>query len=461
MSMKLTRRRFVLSASAGIAGAPAIQTSRGGPLGANDRVICASIGSGGMGRSNLKDFLRSKEVRVAAICDVWDHNRELAIEMTTEQTGGKAFGYSDFRRVLDLKEVDAIIVATPDHWHALPTVMACEAGKDVYVEKPLALTISEGRKMVEAARHNGRIVQMGTQQRSGRHFQEAVQLVRDGVIGKVSRVNTWNFENHTPAGMGRPRDTDPPLGLDWDFYLGPAPRVPFNPNRFIHDFRWFWDYSGGKLTDWGTHHLDIVQWAMNVKAPLAASAVGGNFCLDDNRETPDTLEVLYEYPGFMASFSHRDGNSHGPAERRYGIEFFGSDGTLFLDRSGYELHPETNVTREPIRPRYLSALEEKPQRRRQPKSRRNSGLGRTAFRAGSGSEQHYPHVLNFLDCVRSRQKPISDVEIGHSSTTTPHLGNIALRLGRQIRWDSQQEKVIDDAEANSLLQHKYRSPWKL
>ena len=458
--MKLTRRNFVVSAAAAAAaGAPALQTSKGGPLGANDRVICASIGTGGMGRSNLRDFLRSEQVRVAAVCDVWDHNRDLSLQMTDDQEGGRAAGYKDFRQVLDLKEVDVVVVSTPDHWHALPTVMACDAGKDVYVEKPLSLTIHEGRKMVEAARRNGRIVQMGTQQRSGVHFQEAVKLVQDGAIGKVSRVNTWNFGNETPAGMGRPQDTAPPPGLDWDFWLGPAPKAPFNGNRFIHTFRWFWDYSGGMLTDWGTHHLDIVQWAMQVDAPVAVSAVGGNFCIDDNRETPDTLEVLYEYPGFIASFSHRVGNAHGPAGRGYGIEFFGTDGTLYLNRGGFEIRPETGGTPVAPRPRYLRMLDQKtPDRRRREWS---SAKGRSRFLTAPGSDQHFTHVLNFLDCVRSRKKPNSDVEIGHRSTSTPHLGNIALRLGRRIRWDAEKERVLGDEEANGFVRREYRKPWVL
>ena len=456
--MKMNRRKFVASAAA-VAGAPALHTGKGGPLGANDRVTCAFVGTGGMGRSNMRDFLRSGQVRAAAVCDVWDHNRDLTLQMTADQEGGKAAGYKDFRQVLDLKEVDVVVVSTPDHWHALPTVMACDAGKDVYVEKPLSLTIYEGRKMVEAARRNGRIVQMGTQQRSGEHFQEAVKLVQEGAVGKVSRVNTWNYGNESPAGMGRPRDTEPPPGLDWDLWLGPAPKAPFNGNRFIHTFRWFWDYSGGMLTDWGTHHLDIVQWAMQVDAPLAATAVGGNFCIDDNRETPDTLEVLYEYPGFIASFSHRVGNARGPAGRGYGIEFFGTDGTLYLNRGGFEIRPETAGTAVAQRPAYRRILDQKtPDRRRREWS---SNEGRAGFRAAPGSEQHFSHVLNFLDCVRSRKKPISDVEIGHRSTSTPHLGNIALRLGRRIRWDGAKERVLGDDEANGLLHREYRKPWAL
>ena len=456
--MKMNRRKFVVSAAT-VAGAPALHTGKGGPLGANDRVICGFVGTGGMGRSNMRDFLRSGQVRAAAVCDVWDHNRDLTLQMTADQEGGPADGYKDFRQVLDLKEVDVVVVSTPDHWHALPTVMACDAGKDVYVEKPLSLTIYEGRKMVEAARRNGRIVQMGTQQRSGAHFQEAVKLVREGAIGKVSRVNTWNYGNESPAGMGRPRDTEPPPGLDWDLWLGPAPEAPFNGNRFIHTFRWFWDYSGGMLTDWGTHHLDIVQWAMQVDTPLAATAVGGNFCIDDNRETPDTLEVLYEYPGFIASFSHRVGNAHGPDGRGYGIEFFGTDGTMYLNRGGFEIRPETGGTPVAPRPGYQRILDQKtPDRRRREWS---SGEGRSKFVTAPGSDQHFVHVLNFLDCVRSRKKPNSEVEIGHRSTSTPHLGNIALRLGRRIRWDGVKERVLGDDEANGLLQREYRKPWVL
>jgi len=456
--MKMNRRKFVVSAAA-VAGAPALHTSKGGPLGANDRVICGFIGTGGMGRSNLRDFLRSGQVRAAAVCDVWDHNRDLTLQMTADQEGGPADGYKDFRHVLDLEEVDVAVVSTPDHWHALPTVMACDAGKDVYIEKPLSLTIYEGRKMVEAARRNGRVVQMGTQQRSGAHFQEAVKLVQEGAIGKVSRVNTWNYGNESPAGMGRPRDTEPPPGLDWDLWLGPAPKAPFNGNRFIHTFRWFWDYSGGMLTDWGTHHLDIVQWAMQVDAPVAISAVGGNFCIDDNRETPDTLEVLYEYPGFIASFSHRVGNGHGPAGRGYGIEFFGTDGTMYLNRGGFEIRPETAGTPTAPRSSYQRILDQKtPDRRRREWS---SSKGRSGFRTAPGSEQHFTHVLNFLDCVRTRKKPVSDVGVGHRSTSTPHLGNIALRLGRRIRWDGVKERVLGDEEANRLLHREYRKPWVL
>ncbi len=458
--MKFNRRNFMVSTASGLA-APALSIGKGGALGANDRVVCAFVGVGGMGRGNMRDFMRMDDVTVAAVCDVWKHNRDEAVAKTEEQESGKAEAYDDFRRVLELKHVDVVVVATPDHWHALPTVGACEAGKDVYVEKPLSLTIYEGRKMVEAARNNQRVVQMGTQQRSGKHYQEAVRLIQEGGIGKISRVTCWNHTNESPLGIGNPSDSEPPEGLDWDRYLGPAPKVPFNPNRFIHTFRWFWDYSGGMLTDWGTHHLDIVQWAMNVQAPLSAFAGGSKFHIQDNRETPDTLEVLYEYPGFLVSFSNRFLNSSSRPGWDYGIEFFGTDGTLSLNRSGYRVVPETRIEDEEPMPRHLKAIE-RSQRTTEPwELEREPGIGRTQFRQGQRSDQHYSHVRNFLDCVKSREKPASDVETGHRSTSVAHLGNISLHTGRKIHWDADEEKIVEDAEANALLRREYRAPWKL
>ena len=292
--MKVNRRTFVTASVSGAAvtATGAKSRQRSGP---NDRIRVGCIGVGGMGRLNQRDFQRMPEVDVVAVCDVWDHNRDRAVE----NTGGKATPYKDFRELLDRQDVDVVVIATPDHWHAPILIAACEAGKDVYVEKPLSHTLQEGRKMVEAARRHHRVVQMGTQQRSGAHYQEAVDLIRSGKLGKVTRVHCWNYENETPAGIGNFPPGYVPDGLDWDMYLGPAPRVPFQANRFIYNFRWFWDYSGGKATDWGTHHLDIVQWAMNVKGPRTAYAAGQKRVVQDDRETPDTLEIIFEYPEFI------------------------------------------------------------------------------------------------------------------------------------------------------------------
>ena len=291
--------------------------------------------------------------------------------------------------------------------------------------------------MVEAARRNKRIVQMGTQQRSGTHFQKAVELVRGGKLGKVSFVRTWNYSNELPQGIGNPPDTDPLPGLDWNMWLGPAPTARYNRNRCLGNFRWFWDYAGGKLTDWGTHLIDIVHWAMDVDAPTSAFAVGSKYCIQDNRETPDNLEVLYEYPGFLMNYSNRIVNDHGIDGHSYGIQFQGTQGTLFIDRGGFEFMPEPQRVGDESAP--------PPEKE---------------FR-GEGSAQHFPHVRNFLDCVKSRQAPASEIEIGHRSTTASLLGNIALKVKQKIVWDGKKEELVGNAEASKLLTKEYRSPWKL
>jgi predicted dehydrogenase len=461
--VSISRRRFVTSTTAGVVSAGAalraktVRQPAGQAVPPNDRVVVALVGCGGMGKSNLRNFLRMREVHVAAVCDVWEHNRVTAAQIA----GTHVQQFADFRRVIDMNDVDAVIVATPDHWHAIPAIAALDAGKDVYVEKPLAHNIYEGRKIVEAARRNARIVQVGTQQRSGEHFKEAVQLVRDGKIGKVGRVHCWNHGNVSPAGIGNPPDSAPPAGLDWDMYLGPAPKVPFNPNRFTWHFRWYWDYAGGMMTDWGVHLIDIVQWAMDVHAPLVVSASGGRFYLADNRETPDTILAVYEYPGFVMTYENRSGNAYAPDGRGYGILFYGSDATLFLDRAGYELIPETAGQHSDPTPVFISEMKEV-EAPLQPWERpRRMREGRAVYARGEGSEQNLAHTRNFIDCLKSRSRPNSDVEIGHASTTAAHLGNVAFRSDRKIRWDAKKEQVIGDAEANAFVSREYRSPWKM
>lgn len=455
--MKVNRRTFV---STGVSGVAAATTGLGtsATLGANNRIRVASIGVGGMGRSNLRDFLKMPEVDVVAVCDTWEQNRNRAVEMT----GGKAEAYKDFREVLDRKDIDAVIIATPDHWHVPIAIAACDAGKDMYLEKPLSHTVEEGRKLAQAVTLNKRVLQMGTQQRSGKHYQEAVGLIRAGKLGKITRVHTWNFGNESPAGIGNHSIEEPPAGLDWDMYLGPAPYVPFSPNRFIYYFRWFWDYSGGKMTDWGTHHFDIIHWAMDVQGPKSAFAVGHKYGLEDNRETPDTMEVVFEYPGFIATFSHRDCNAYYPSNRHhYGIEFFGTDGTMYLNRSGFWVTPEVTSPDESLEPYYLRQVRENQNPRQPWEDRYQPTTTRSDFRTGARSDQHIQHVRNFIDCLKSRAKPISDVETGHRSTTAPLLANIALKVGRKIHWDSENEKILDDKNASLLLTKQYRGQWKI
>jgi predicted dehydrogenase len=309
----MERRNFLKTAAV---SAPFL----GRAAGANDEIRIGQIGLGTRGAYELEICRRTKGARVVAVADVY--------QSLVDQYKGDADGYGDFRRILDRKDIDAVFVSTPDHWHAPISILACQAGKDVWCEKPLSHTIHEGRMMVAAARKYNRVMQTGSQQRSAPHFQKVVELVQRGHIGKVAAIECWNEENDTPEGAGNPPDTDPPPGLDWDMYLGPAPKVPYNRNRYIWHYRWFWDYSGGMMTDWGAHHMDIIQWAMQVDGPLSATAAGGRFCLRDNCQTPDTLSTLFEYPGFVVRYSVRQGNGRRLEGRPNGIAFYGTGGTL-------------------------------------------------------------------------------------------------------------------------------------
>ena len=440
----LGRREFVKWSAAGvIAGRvalPGVGRRRDDRIrGANERVVVALIGAGRQGVSNLGNAIKQPETDVAAICDVYEPNLAKGLAAAP---GAKPI--TDFRRVLENRDIDAVIIATPDHWHPIQTILACEAGKDVYVEKPIGVAVAEGRAMVDAARRHKRIVQTGTQQRSGLHFQQAAQLVKSGRIGKVTQVRTWNFGNESPAGIGNPPDSAPPKELDWEMWLGPAPMRPFNANRFgvfpdrWSSFRWFWDYAGGMMTDWGVHWLDIVQLVMGVDAPSHVSASGGKFVLEDNRETPDTILATFQYPGFICTYENRVANGAPLLNgKTNGITFHGTDGTLFVDRQGLEIFPETRKSGE-------------------------TTVDRTqALTVENSNQHHLDHMKNFIDCVRSRSTPVADIEIGHRSTTTALLGNIAYRTGRRIEWDGARERIVGDAKASEHLTRAYRRPWKL
>lgn len=406
--------------------------------GANDRINVALIGAGRQGISNLKNAMRHTNVDVAAVCEVYQPNLAKGIAVAP-----KAQQFTDFRRVLDQKDIHAVIIATPDHWHPIQTILACEAGKDVYVEKPIGVSVAEGRKMVEAAQRHRRVVQVGTQQRSGKHFQQAAEVVKSGRIGTVAQVRTWNYGNEAPDGIGNPPDGDPPPDLDWDMWLGPAPRRAFNANRFgvfpdrWSSFRWFWDYAGGMMTDWGVHWLDIVQMVLAVDAPQFITAVGGNFVLKDNRETPDTLIASFQYPGFICTYENRVTNAAPINGKTNGMLFHGTDGTLFIDRQGFEIVPEKRTTG-------------------------GTAVERTERMKGENSNQHHQdHMLDFIECVQSRRTPVSDIEAGHRSTSTALLGNIAYRTGRRIEWDASSERIVGDRDAARYLTRDYRRPWRL
>ena len=455
----MKRREFINQVVSGAAVISTTAVSSQKILGANDRVRIALIGCGGRGTQVAKLMQNVPDTEYVAVCDVYDTNANGAKQWATS-----AQTFKDFRKVLEMKDVDAIHIATPDHWHAAITVLACQAGKDVYVEKPLAHNVKEGRAMVEAARRYKRIVQTGTQHRSSPHYREVQEIIQSGQLGEVRYVRVWNYTNITPDGIGRIPDSPVPEGLDWDMYLGPAPKVPFNKARFLSTFRYFWDYAGGYMTDFGTHRLDSVQQVMNVTAPKTVVATGGRFTLNDSGEMPDVLQVTYEYDEgpkgrFVMSYETVNLNAFGTGvrtagmnyygarmdnDRPHGEAFYGTNGTLISDRIGYEVFPE------PLKPALTARQRSQPvtEFRMQPKrvqSRDTTDL----------------HTKNFIECVRSRQAPAAEVEIGQRSTTVGHLGNIAYKVGRRLQWDAKKEEFMNDAEANKLLGRQARKPWDL
>jgi predicted dehydrogenase len=417
-------------------------------LGANDRVQVGFIGYGLIGSQHVRDFKNQADADLAAMSDVYQPR----LEQGVAACGGRAKSYGDFRKLLDDKEIQAVVVSTPDHWHALMTIMACAAGKDVYVEKPVGLFIREGRWMVQAARRYRRVVQAGTQQRSGKHYQKAVEMLRAGYVGKILSVRMGAFRNVMP-GFGEPPDGAVPNDLDYDMWLGPAPKRPYNPKRSLYHFRWFWDYSGGQMTNLGAHEVDVVQWAMQVRGPSAVTSSGGRFGLQDNGETPDTQDALFEYPGFTALFSLREASAGHRGEGR--LEFFGTKGCLGIDRSGFEVFPDMKIDPSNAIPVFAGQPAGGP---------KHSGIPPRSWiepykMTGSSPEQLDLHVRNFLDCVKSRERPIADIEQAHQVTTACHLANISLRTGRKIRWNPEMEEIAGDAEASNWLERPYRKPW--
>jgi predicted dehydrogenase len=420
-------------------GASASAASQDRVAGANRRVRVALVGCGGMGQHDLRDHLKLG-CQVVALCDVDDEQvAKTKAWVAKDHSQTPDLETRDFRKVLDRGDIDAVIVGTPDHWHALVTLMACEAGKDVYVEKPLSLCIAEGRAMVATARKHGRVVQMGTQQRSAPHYADAVAYVKSGALGKIRVVKCWAYQDWM-GDIAPVPDAEPPAAVDYDMWLGPAPKRPFNRNRFHFNFRWYYDYSGGLMTDWGAHMIDIANWGMGVTAPHSAVSVGGKFGFpDDAEETPDTQQALWEYDGYSMIWEHATNIGQGPYMRDHGVAFHGNNGVLVVDRGGWEVLPETET-----------------------KNRRKSYRMAGEPRRGTGNEDsHLKHVQDFLDCMDTRKAPRSDVEVGHNSMIACHLANIAFRLNRRVQWDVEQERFVGDEEAQRLVMPQYRAPWAL
>jgi len=431
-----TRRQFIQSAGtamAGVALSPLLYQQAKAGVSASDKIGIALIGCNGMGQYNLKDHLKIPEVECIAMCDVDENVLNERAKEIAGITGKMPLLYNDYRKVIDNKSIDLVIVATPDHWHCLPVVHACEAGKDVYVEKPLANSIAEIQVMLKAARKYNRVVQVGQQQRSGQHWQDCVALVKSGKLGTIRKIKTWGYFDY---GKGGPKmaDVETPAGINYDMWLGPSPKHPFNKSRFHGSWRFFWEQGGGLLTDWGVHLLDIPLWAMDVTVPKSVMATGGIYGYRENYiETPDTLNVLYDFGNFTLEWDHAGGISKGLYNRSYGVAFIGNNGTLEVNREGWEViaeeaggKPKTElITLQP-----------------------------------ADKQDHMKHVQNFIDCVKSRNRPVCDIELGHHTAFIAHAGNIAYRTGKKLQWDVSQNQFINDVQANALIKPAYRSPWK-
>jgi predicted dehydrogenase len=433
-----TRRAFLKTVAA---ASVATAASNRRVLGANDRVRVGVIGIGLIGKRHLLDFQAEPDCEIAGISEVSDERMEEGVATAANQPPR----FADFRRMLERPDIDAVVVSTPDHWHALMTILACAAGKDVYVEKPLTHALREGEWMLDAARVHKRVVQVGTQQRSGRHYQRALALVRDGHIGDVRGASIGAFRNILPGftkPVGRRLSA-----AQWDLWLGPAPKVAFDPARCLYHFRWFNAYSGGQTTNLLAHEIDIVQWVTG-DVPRRVAAFAQRQSLTGFGETPDAFDAVFEYPDFLVSWSSREIAAGGKG----GLEIYGTKGTLSINRRGFEVIPDRALTPESQIPRFT-----------QPPAETGAPTYRTEAVKDDGYEQvrdqFRPHVRNFLDSIKSRAQPASDLASAHQTAIACHLANIAARLGRVVNWDAGRNRITGDPDASLMLTKTYRAPW--
>lgn len=435
------RRAFLRSTAATAAGIslsgtlPLSAFSRSGILGANDKITVALIGARNMGWYDLTDLLKQENVVCKTLCDVDDKVLNDKAAELVKQGLKKPILEKDYRKVLEDKDIDAVIVGTPDHWHCLPLVEACEAGKHVYVEKPLANSIAESNVMLDAARRNKSLVQVGQQQRSGAHWMSAMEFIKSGKLGTIRQVKYWANFNYGSGNIPVP-DSDVPEGVDYERWLGPAPKRPFNKNRFHGSWRMFRDYGGGLMTDWGVHLIDMGLWAMDVKsAPLSVRSVGGNYANSDRAlEMPDTLSVLYEMEGYTMSWEHNGGIQSGPYGQNYGVLFMGTNGTLVADRDKWRIFPEGGG--ENLR---MEEVEEHK----------------------SDHQSHINHCENFVRAIRYGDALNAEIEIGHRAALYAHLGNISYWADDKVVYDEKSRKIASSLEADAMVTPAYRLPWEL
>jgi predicted dehydrogenase len=435
----MQRRTFLeSSATAGLVAALSAAASKQAHA-ANDKISICMMGVRGRGGSVLGTFASLPEVEVRYVCDLDETVRASALTRVEQKTGRRPLGIKDYRQALEDKSLDALVLGTPDHWHALPTIHACQAGKDVYVEKPDGHNIVEGQTMVAAAKKHGRVVQLGTQSRSGPHFLSVMEYLKTGALGKVRFAKAW--ESAKQGSIGKPADSQPPPGIDYDLWLGSAPLRPFNRARFHGSWRWFFDYGTGDLGNDGVHRLDFARWALGAAlaakgeklpdVPRAVSALGGKYYFDDAQEWPDTLMVTYDFaPGYLLTYEMRVWNAYPLHDEPEGAAVHGDNGYVVIGNTRW---------------------------------RAFDAKGKLSQESSGSYDNDIAHVKNFLDCLRTRGKPNADLEtVGHPSSLLCHLGNAAWRAGRTLRFDPASYTFTDDPDSNQFLTRpEYRKPWLL
>ena len=446
-----TRRAFV-----GAAALTAASYNR--ILGANERIGVGFIGFGLIGKQHVANFKKYADVDLVGMCDVYKPRVEEGLAF---MGNANAKGYGDFRRMFENKDIQGVVISTPDHWHALLTVMGCAAGKDIYVEKPMTVAIDEGKWMIQAARKYNRIVVVGTQRRHGKGVSEAAKVIESGKLGKIHSIRIASYRNIYP-GFGKAPVQDPPSNLDYEMWLGPAPKRPYTAHRSLYHFRWFWDYSGGQMTNLGAHTIDQVLYCMKVKGPTMVMSTGGRYALEDDGETPDLQDALWVFPGFTMNYAIREANAmRGDAATR-GQLFLGTKGSMVLS-GDYEIVPENRI--DPVNdiPRFSGHPAGGPVYstvKPAPWIEASKGGVASDSRYGTGGEDTLSmNERDWLDSIRTRKRPLCDVEDGHRVSVSCHLANMSLRLGRSIRWDPEKEQVLGDKEAAAMCVRPYRAPW--
>ena len=459
----ISRREFIAKSGMATAGttlgvnALSAQRLQKGP---NDKIRMGFIGIGNRGTQLLRLFMKNPNVEIAALCDVYEpyttrdrsavHQRYLELGKVPrmgEDFGKKVKRYTDFRKMLEQKDIDAVCIATPDHWHAIQTIQAMEAGKDVYVEKPLTITLQEGRAMVEAQKRTGRVCAVGLNRRGSSIFQALSKEVQGGLIGKVSTARALRISNMFPDGIGRMKAEAPPADLDWDMWLGPRPYRDYQYNIAPYSFRWWSEYSS-QMGNWGVHYMDVIRWLIGETAPVAITAHGGKYAVNDDRDIPDTMEVLFEFKkGTIVQFSIHEASSGGGIPGGE-IELNGAKGTLLASQDGFRVIP--------ARPGQFQTWD-KLVNEMQVELEGEVGHGDLKIKEDSTANL----VNDFIECVKSGDEPLCTLEEGHRSTSFAHLANIALASNKRLEWDPVNERITNDDLANDLLHYKYRKPWTL